>query len=59
MSASEIAAAGDKMIGSGAWCIDDVRRMAGDAPLNTEESKRHFITKNYGAIGEGGTDNAG
>lgn len=59
MSASEIAAAGDKMIGSGAWCIDDVRRMAGDAPLNTEESRRHFITKNYGAIGEGGTDNAG
>lgn len=50
MSAVEIAGASDKMIACGGWNIDDIRKKAGDAPLNTEWSKRHFITKNYSNI---------
>lgn len=47
MSASEIATASDKMIACGGWNIDEIRRKAGDAPLNTEWSQEHFLTKNY------------
>lgn len=47
MTASEIATASDKMIACGGWCIDDIRKKAGDTPLNTEWSKMHFITLNY------------
>lgn len=47
MTAAELSAASDKMISCGGWNIDDIRRKAGDAPLNTEWSKKHFLTKNY------------
>ena len=47
ITAAELATASDKMISCGGWNIDDIRRKAGDAPLNTEWSKKHFLTKNY------------
>lgn len=47
MTASELAAASDKMISCGGWSIDEVRKKAGDAPLNTDWSREHFLTKNY------------
>lgn len=47
MTAAELSAASDKMISCGGWNIDDIRKKAGDAPLNTEWSKKHFLTKNY------------
>lgn len=47
MTASEIASASDKMIACGGWSVDEIRRKAGDAPLNKEWSKEHFITRNY------------
>lgn len=47
MTASELSVASDKMISCGGWNIDDIRRKAGDAPLNTDWSRKHFITKNY------------
>lgn len=47
MTAAELAAASDKMIACGGWNIDEIRKKAGDAPLNTEWSRRHFLTKNY------------
>lgn len=47
MTAAELSAASDKMISCGGWNIDDIRRKAGDAPLNTVWSKKHFLTKNY------------
>lgn len=50
MTAAELAAASDKMIACGGWCVDDIRKKAGDAPLNTEWSKRHFITRNYSEV---------
>ena len=37
----------DKLIASGMYCIDELRKKLGDAELNTEESKKHWITKNY------------
>lgn len=57
MSAAELAAALDKMISCGGWCIDEIRKKAGDAPLNTEESQKHFITKNYSDIRNMKTNN--
>lgn len=47
MTAAELATASDKMIACGGWNIDEIRRKAGDAVLNTEWSKKHFLTKNY------------
>ena len=38
------------IIGSGVKCIDEVREALGDAPLNTEWSRKHFITKNFEEI---------
>ncbi len=46
MSTAELATAADKMIGSG-WTLDEIRRKTGDPILNTEFSRRRFITKNY------------
>lgn len=40
----------DKLIASGMYCIDELRKKLGDAPLNTEESKKYWITKNYQEI---------
>lgn len=37
----------DKLIASGMYCIDELRKKLGDSELGTEESRRHFITKNY------------
>ena len=37
----------DKLISSGTYCIDEVRERLGDAALNTDFSRSHFITKNY------------
>lgn len=37
----------DKMIASGAFSVDEVRREVGYAELNTDWSRQHFMTKNY------------
>lgn len=49
----------DKLIASGMYCIDELRRKLGDEELDTEDSRAHWITKNYESIehvkgGEGG-----
>lgn len=43
----DVAAAVDKLISSGVLCIDELRNVIGYNPLNTEFSKKHFMTKNY------------
>ena len=48
----DVAASIDKLISSGAFCIDDIREAVGRDPLNTEWSREHFITKNYSSIEE-------
>lgn len=47
MDVTDIAASADKMIGAGLWSIDDALKRTGDAPLNTEWSTKHWMTKNY------------
>lgn len=46
-----IAAGISNLISSGTYCIDEVREELGMAPLNTEWSRKHFITKNFEEIG--------
>ena len=48
--AFDVAADVSNLISSGVKCIDEVREMLGDAPLNTDWSKKHFITKNFEEI---------
>lgn len=43
----DIAEKADKLIASGMYCIDELRKKLGDTELGTEESRKHFITKNY------------
>ena len=42
----DIADAHSKMIGSSIWSIDESRIRAGEPPLNTEWSQKHWMTKN-------------
>ena len=46
----------DKLIASGGFSIDDLRIQCGLMPINTDWSKKHWITKNYQDINnlEGG-----
>lgn len=37
----------DKLIASGMYSIDELRKYCGDVKLNTDFSAQHFITKNY------------
>lgn len=48
----EMATAIDKLLGSGVFCIDEIRIKLNEMPLNTEWSKRHYMTKNYSTIQE-------
>lgn len=43
----EVADKADKAIASGLCCIDELRPRVKLKPLNTDFSKKHFITKNY------------
>lgn len=45
-----ISEAFDKLVASGGYSIDELRIKAGDAPLNTDWSKKHWMTKNYSDI---------
>lgn len=56
----EIAEKIDKLIASGMYCIDELRKKLGDTELNTEQSQKHWITKNYTDIAEvkGGEEDA-
>lgn len=46
----EIAEKIDKLISSGMYCIDDLRKKLGETELDNEESKTYWITKNYTSI---------
>lgn len=47
MDIFDIAEKIDKLVASGMYCIDELRKKLGDSELNTEESRKHWITKNY------------
>lgn len=56
----EISSSIDKLLASSMYNVDELRRKAGDEELNTEHSKKYYITKNYAGVGEveGGDKNA-
>ena len=45
-----VATAIDKLIGSGSFCINDIRKAVGDEPINEDWANQHFITKNYETV---------
>lgn len=54
----------DKLIGSGAFCVNDIRLLCGEEVIDEPWAWQHFITKNYmtfdealKAVEEGGTNN--
>ena len=58
----DMAANIEKLMGSG-WSFNDIRRAAGEEPINEPWADQHFITKNFGTSAqleaqEGGADNA-
>lgn len=58
----DISTALDKLISSGAFCINDIRRALGEPPILENWADQHFMTKNYSTIqeflsGEGGETN--
>lgn len=42
----------DKLIGSGAFCINDIRKLVGQPEIDEDFARKHFITKNYADIEE-------
>lgn len=45
-----VATAIDKLIGSGSFCVNDIRKAVGDEPIDEEWANQHFITKNYETV---------
>lgn len=43
----------DKVIGCGILSIDEVREKVGECAIGTEDTQKHFVTKNYGEIDTG------
>ena len=48
----DIATPVDKLISSGAFTINDIRRMIGEPEITEDWADQHFITKNYSTIQE-------
>ena len=46
----DVATAIDKLIGSGAFCINDIRKAAGQEPINEDWANQHWMTKNYETV---------
>lgn len=42
-----VATAIDKLIGSGCFCVNDIRKAVGEEPIDEPWAWQHFITKNY------------
>lgn len=42
----------DKLISSGAFCINDIRELVGEPPIDEPWAKQHFMTKNYSTVSE-------
>lgn len=42
----------DKLIGSGAFCVNDIRKATGESEIDAPWARQHFMTKNYAPSGE-------
>lgn len=40
----------DKLISSGAFCINDIRALTGEAPIDSDFADQHWMTKNYATV---------
>ena len=40
----------DKLIASGAFTINDIRKLVGEQPIDEDYANTHFLTKNYSSI---------
>lgn len=47
-----VSASIDKLVASGAFCINDIRKLVGDEPINEPWAWQHFMTKNYSTVAE-------
>ena len=45
-----VSSAIDKLIASGAFCINDIRKLVGETEINEPWANQHFITKNYASV---------
>lgn len=45
-----VSSAIDKLIASGAFCINDIRKLVGETVIEEDWAYKHFITKNYSDI---------
>lgn len=45
-----VTAAIDKLISSGCFCVNDIRRAMGQEPIDEEWANKYFMTKNYTSI---------
>lgn len=46
------AASIDKLISSGAFCVNDIRRLVGERPINEDWANQHMMTKNYATVAD-------
>ena len=51
-----VSASIDKLIASGAFCVNDIRKVCGEAPLDEPWANQHFMTKNYENLVRGETN---
>ena len=42
----------DKLISSGAFCINDIRKLVGENVINEPWANQHFMTKNYATVAD-------
>lgn len=47
-----ITAAIDKLVSSGSFCVNDIRKAVGEEPINEEWADKFFMTKNYATVEE-------
>jgi HK97 family phage portal protein len=40
----------DKLIGSGAFCINDIRKVCGEPEINEPWANQHWMTKNFASV---------
>jgi len=42
----------DKLVASGAFCINDIRKLVGEEPIDEPWAWQHFMTKNYSTVAD-------
>ncbi len=47
-----ITAAIDKLVSSGCFCVNDIRKAVGEEPINEDWANKYFMTKNYATVEE-------